>query len=392
MIRLVITCFFLSLLARGWSQEEIKIRIYSNVEATKAIVTPDSVPYYLLAYDEELNKIDTVLDVFPEQASRTLYFTVDKGYTYASLAGEKLGKFDALRLQSKKPGREFRIAVKGRERAYQGELQIRSYRGAIQIINKVDLDKYVAGVVESESGHIDEPEFYKAQAILARTYALRNMDKHIEHGYNLKDDVTSQVYFSKCHYVNKDLIEKAVAATEDTVLVTDECVPVLGAFHANSGGETVNAEDAWLKPVNYLKSKSDSFSIGTGSYRWEKKIPKRQLFGYFARMLGVENSAELQQALLNFKQKHRKNYFTYQGKRLKLARIRSDLHLKSTFFSVYEDGNYALLKGYGYGHGVGLSQDGAIKMAKEGYHYRDILYFYYEKIELDSINHLKTDT
>jgi len=383
---------FLCLAGKLTAEPPMMIRLYSAFPSQKAIITVDSVPWYLLAFDEDLRLIDTIYDLFPEDGTRTLYLEKINDQIQVRTAREDLGYYAALRLASAQGHKEFRIASRGIERAYLGELQIRPYRDYLQIVNLVPLEDYVAGVVESESRPEDKIEYYKAQAVLARTYAIRNISKHYREGYHLKDDVSSQVYQSKCHYTYRDMILKAVADTRDTIIATRDKKPILSAFHANSGGQTAGAEDAWLKPVDYLQSRKDSFSVGVGSYRWEKKVLKSRFYAYFARYLGVSNNEALHQALLDFKQNNRKSHFTYAGRSIKLTAVRRDFQLRSTFFSVHDAGNYVLLKGYGYGHGVGLSQDGALKMAAEGFSYKKILYFYFENVELISLQNLKSET
>lgn len=374
------------------AQNSLMVRLYANYPSQRAIITTDSVPYYLLAFDQELKLIDTIYDLFPTDSDRTLYLSLSANGIKVKTAQKNLGHYTALRVASPHPGKEFRIASGNKERAYEGELQLRPYNNYLQIVNIVGLENYVAGVVESESKPDDQLEYYKTQAVLARTFALRNLQKHIDEGYNLKDDVTSQVYLSKCHFKYKDLIREAVAATGDSIMVSEKTAPILSVFHANSGGQTVGAEDAWLKPVSYLQARKDSFSIGVGSYSWQKKIPKTQFFAYFSRYLGVANSETLHKALLNFKQSERKSHFHFQGKSIKLTAVRRDFHLRSTYFSVHDAGDYVLLKGHGYGHGVGLSQDGALEMARKGFDFKEILYFYFDKVTLQSISNLKEKT
>lgn len=371
---------------------DIKIRIFSTKNVDKAIVSTDTGKYYLLAYDQELNLIDTIYDIFDQDSIRTFYFTRSGKQIIVNRAKEKIGKFSALRLVSVDPTKEFRINARGKGRVYQDDLQIRVYKGHLQLVNIVDMEKYVAGVVESEGGHSEETEYFKAQAVLARTFAIKNLNKHIREGYNLKDDVSSQVYFSKCHYVNKDCIEEAVRCTRDTVVVTDICEPILGVFHANSGGQTVGSDHAWYSPIDYLRAQKDSFSIGVGSYRWEKRIKKAQFYDFVARTMKVSNDVGLEKALLNFRQYKRQAYFKHKGRKLKLTKIRSHYNLKSTFFRVVDDGNYVVLKGKGYGHGVGMSQDGAMEMARRGYDYKQILHFYFSNVELEVMGFAKEES
>ncbi len=383
-----ITTILLAAFSFYSSAFDLKVRLYSDMNVDKVIVTPDTGLYYLVALDDDLEEIDTVYDIFHLDSIRTLYFTRDGEQVIVNRSTQRMGRFSGLRLISTDPCKEFRIEANGRGRIYQDDLQIRVHDGHLQVVNLIDMEKYVAGVVESEGGHVDQPEYFKAQAVLARTFALKNLNKHISQGYNLKDDVTSQVYFSKCHYKHSDLIQAAVSATADTVLVTEDCNPILGVFHANSGGQTVGSDHAWLTSLDYLQPQQDSFSVGVGSYSWERQISKNSFYSFYARSLGVANDANLRKAILNFEQSNRKAYFEYKGKRLKLTRVRRNYNLRSTFFSVRENGDHVILQGRGYGHGVGLSQDGAIEMSKRGYSYREILQFYFEGVQLEAARYV----
>lgn len=367
---------------------EIKVRIFSTTNISKTIVSTDYGLYHLLAYDSNLNFLDTVYDIFPLDSIRTFYFSKSGKEVSVSRGNKKIGVFHAVRLVSEDATREFRIEANRKNRVYEDALQIRVFKGFLQLVNVVEMEKYVAGVVESEGGHVEELEFFKAQAVLARTFALKNLEKHKSEGYNLKDDVSSQVYFSKCHYKNSDCILEAVDLTKDTLIVTENCSPILGVFHANSGGQTVGSDHAWYSAIDYLQAKHDSFSVGVGSYYWEKRISKKSFYDFVARSMKVSNDISLHKALLNFSQRERQAYFVHKSHRLKLTKIRTHYKLRSTFFSIHEDGDYLVIKGKGYGHGVGMSQDGAIEMSRRGYSYKDIINFYYSGIELESIHHL----
>jgi stage II sporulation protein D len=371
---------------------ELKVRIFCNEAIKKVYVTPDTGNYYMVAYNSDLSVIDTIYNVYEKDTSRQLYFWRGAKHINVMRGKESLGAYFALQINGVKAEREFRIEVNGKKRVYHGDIQMRVVPEGIQVVNLIDLEHYAAGVVESEGGHVDEPEFFKAQAVLARTFAIKNLEKHEDEGYNLKDDVTSQVYFSKARYKHSAAIIKAVKETADTVIVTASCEPILGVFHANSGGITTNAEDAWLTSIDYLKSKPDSFSVGVGSYAWKREISKNEFYGYIAGKLGVTNNLELHKALLNFSQNNgRQAYFTFKGRKLKLTHVRFHFNLRSTYFNIAESGNSVVLTGKGYGHGVGMSQDGAIEMSHRGYSYRDILKFYFDCVDLESIHRLRLE-
>jgi stage II sporulation protein D len=368
---------------------ELEIRLFSTRNLTQTTVIPDSGDYFLIALDKQLRPIDTIIGLYEPAGNKVLHF-LKNGQSIKTTHGDfGLGSYHALRVSSKDQKKEFRIQAAGKERVYRGDLRVRVYKGYLQVVNLVDIENYVAGVVESEGGHLNNPEYFKAQAVLARTFALKNLDKHSAEGYNLKDDVTSQVYFSRPRYKHAQAILEAVKATEDTIVVTDECEPILGVFHANSGGVCTNSEDVWLQPVEYLRSRVDSFSVGVGSYTWEREMEADEFYGYFARSLGVEDDAFLRKSILNLHHSPRQAYFEYEGKKIKLTKVRYHFKLRSTFFEVYErPDSKVTLKGRGYGHGVGLSQDGAMEMARRGYSYQEIIDFYYAGVELESIDRI----
>lgn len=385
----ILSFIFSVFLIQSASAVELEIRLFSTVNLSQATVIPDSGDYFLVALDAKMRQVDTVADMYQPEAYKVLHF-LKNGESIKTTRGDfALGSYAGILIRSRDPRKEFRIQAGGKERVYRGDLRIRVYNGYLQVVNVVDMENYVAGVVESEGGHLNNPEYFKAQAVLARTFALKNLEKHKDEGYNLKDDVTSQVYFSRPRYQHAEAILDAVKATEDTIVVTDDCEPILGVFHANSGGVCTNSEDVWLQPVEYLRSRVDSFSIGVGSYTWEREMDADEFYGYFARNLGVKDDAFLRKAVLNIEHDPRQAYFEYQGKKLKLTKVRHNFKLRSTFFEVYEQPNSKIvIKGRGYGHGVGLSQDGAMEMARRGYSYREIIDFYYEGVELESVNNI----
>ncbi len=385
----ITTLSLILLISSGLFAVELKIRLFSTINLTQATVMPDSGDYFLIALDKQMRPIDTVVGFYEPAGYKVLHLLKNASQLKATHGDFSLGQYHGVLIKSKDQRKEFRIKAGGKERVYRGDLRIRLYKGYLQVVNLVDIENYAAGVVESEGGHLNNPEYFKAQAVLARTFALKNLKKHKADGYNLKDDVTSQVYFSRPRYKYAQAILDAVKATEDTIVVTDECKPILGVFHANSGGVCTNSEDVWLEPLEYLRSKVDSFSIGVGSYTWERELDADKFYGYFATKLGVKDDVFLRKAILNIDHRPRQAYFEYKGKKLKLTSVRYHFKLRSTFFEVQEQpDSKILIKGHGYGHGVGLSQDGAMEMARRGYSYREIIDFYFEGVDLESIERI----
>ncbi|MBN2729082.1 MAG: SpoIID/LytB domain-containing protein [Bacteroidales bacterium] len=254
---------------------------------------------------------------------------------------------------------------------------------SLKIINNVQLEHYVAGVIEAEAGIGNNEEFFKVQAVSTRTFALKNMNKHEEEGFHLCDQTHCQVYQGRCSRTD---IMIATSKTAGQVMIDSEGELISAVFHSNSGGQTANSEDVWSKALPYLRSKIDSFSIGQRSYSWTQSMKKQEWLDYLNRTYNYPIDDLLEQKkVLSFSQPYRKVWLT-NG--ISLKRIRQDLHLRSTFFNISTEGDIVTFTGRGFGHGVGMSQEGAIKMAKIGYSYDYILKFYYSGIEIIQLDEL----
>lgn len=300
--------------------------------------------------------------------------------------GTLLGSFDTIFIKPNSDDMaEFKIKSvipSYREREYQGGLKIAAETpGNLLIINQVPLDYYLAGVIESESGSRQNLEYYKVQAIISRTYALKNKYKHIEEGFMLTDLVNCQVYKNKCRYNMK--IHEAVAACDDVVIIDKNLELITASFYSNSGGQTANSEDVWNKPVPYLRSVKDPYSEGRLNYTWTKQIPKYKWLSYLENnfQYPIEDPTARQEAL-SFSQAYRKAFFVDPSYGIPLRDIRYAWRLKSTFFSVSVEGDQVVLSGRGFGHGVGLSQEGAMTMSTQNIAHEEIIKFYYNNVEL----------
>lgn len=268
----------------------------------------------------------------------------------------------------------FKVDFQGQSLKYDDNLLVEWNDFRIRFVNEVDLDRYVAGVVEGEAGYNLPLEYYKLQAILCRTYALKNMNRHLKEGFNLCDKVHCQVYHKKCQ---KNDIIKATAATSGLVVVDHDLELINTTFHSNCGGQTCNSEDVWITPVTYLRSVKDSFCNFSPHFNWEKQLSQREFISAFSQNKPVDSL--VYDSLISFCQ----DTARFQKKNLhsiKLTKVRSALDLKSTFFSVEKQGENLMLFGRGFGHGVGLCQEGGIEMAKQSYSYVDILKYYYTKV------------
>ncbi|MBI4931910.1 MAG: SpoIID/LytB domain-containing protein [Bacteroidetes bacterium] len=265
-------------------------------------------------------------------------------------------------------------------RTYDDELQITSGNSTLRLINKVDIEKYVAGVVQWEVGTKNPQEFNKVKTIVIRTYALGNWRRHEDEGFQLCDEVHCQVFRGKTFSQN---IHDAALETSEYILVDDSVRIIPAAFHSNCGGQTMNSEDVWSKAVSGLRSVSDTFCLKKANAVWQKKIPKDLWLDYVKTKYGfpISDSNEVRK-ILNFDQPNRLVYLVNNDFFIPLKFVREDMKLKSTFFSIKEEGENVVFTGKGFGHGVGLCQEGAMRMAEKGYSYTKILNYYYTNIHL----------
>ncbi len=147
-------------------------------------------------------------------------------------------------------------------------------------------------------------------------------------------------------------------------------------FHSNSGGQTANSEDVWRTALPYLRSVQDTFSYRMRQSNWTKVISKDKWLNYFSKTHKLNTQdPEVRNTLLTFSQPQRQARILG----VPLTRVRTDFGLKSTFFSVSTDSKTGdvILSGHGYGHGVGLSQEGTIRMVSLGIAYDSIIRHYY---------------
>lgn len=265
-------------------------------------------------------------------------------------------------------------------RTYDDELQISVLFKTLKIINKVNIEKYVAGVVQWEVGTNNPQEFNKVKTIVCRTYALGNWRRHEAEGFQLCDEVHCQVFKGKTFDQN---IRNAAFETSEYILVDDSARIITSAFHSNCGGQTMNSEDVWSKSVSSLRSIRDTFCMRKTNAVWQKKIPKDLWLDYIGSKYGCPIRDTLfVKKVLNFDQSSRQVYLMNDSYFIPLKFIREDMKLKSTFFTIKEEGDNVVFSGKGFGHGVGLCQEGAMRMGEMGYSYTKIINHYYSNIHL----------
>ncbi len=372
-VRLVFNFLFV-LIVSGISAQPISINIFNQQNIKTVVVSPNEGKYILASEHQRELKL---------KRNNIVYFTVVGDSVSAWDQDGLLGVFSSVTFTAKAKNSNFKIepaypALPARY--YDGNLLIASNGTSLKIINEVDINDYLAGVVEGEAGPKAPFEFYKAQAIISRTYLFEKITREGNDKYQLVDDVSQQVYLNRCF--RNPIIRQAVAHTNNLVIVDSSLQLITAAFHSNSGGQTANSEDVWLKPTPYLKAVVDTFSLNQRNTIWYDTIPVEKWIKYL-KANGIKITDEKTRLdNLAFQPTTRAKYFWYQNDTIPLRKIRQDLGLRSSWFSIKQEGNYVIFSGKGYGHGVGLSQEGAMEMARLNYSFLDIIYFYYKNVKV----------
>ena len=133
---------------------------------------------------------------------------------------------------------------------YRGEFVLHNTSSGITLINDVDIESYLQGVVPCEMPSGWNSEALKAQAIAARSYALANLGKRGSLGYDLKDNQEDQVYGGASSETQKT--NKLVADTKGQVLIYGNKV-IPAYYHASSGGQTLPSSQVWGKDLPFLR-------------------------------------------------------------------------------------------------------------------------------------------
>ncbi len=306
---------------------------------------------------------------------------------------KNIGKYASIKFYSKAPEAVFKIKSVNplsKVRTYDNNLEVglSPDKKQFTLINNVDLEKYISGVVQSEAGKRISMEYYKLQSILCRTFLLTNITRHEAEGFQVCDDVHCQAYNEKATELN---VIKAVQDTRGLVVVDNDLNLITAAFHSNCGGMTCNSQDVWSISTTYLKSVKDTFCLNSPNAHWQRSISYEDWNTYLQLKHKYPVADSLKVATnTSFSQTYgRAVYFTDKDLKIPLKTIRADFKLKSTYFSIEQDGDSVKFNGRGYGHGVGLCQEGAMHQAILGYSYKHILNFYYKDVHLVDLSALK---
>lgn len=261
-----------------------------------------------------------------------------------------------------------------------GDLHVYFNNSELSIVNVLNLEEYVKGVVPSEMNATWHVEALKVQAVAARTYALYQQAARRGQDYDVVATIQDQVYRGRA--VVHERVNQAVEATRG-LAVTFQGAPIFAAFSSTAAGPTEDASTVWSKELPYLKGVECPFDGESPYYQWKATFRIHQL----ERRLKAEGVSVGTIATLTPSAYSRAGRVKY----LRILHSTGELLLRgeefrrivgygvipSTQFSIETFGPDVVLSGFGFGHAVGLCQWGVKQQAELGHSFLDILAYYY---------------
>lgn len=324
--------------------------------------------------------VDTApqITIKPHQSEQTWQITADG--EQLSINGQA-AKNNILHLPASKQS-----IIEIGKKQYRGGVILRSWRGQVQAINTVDLDQYVQGVIAAEMPASWPAEALAAQAIIARTYVVSKMNAAAP--YDTCASESCQVYggIAAEHPRGNAAVERTAGQ-----IVVYRGKPAYTFFSSHSGGWTASALEVWnMKGLPYLPAQLDPFSQDGPKKEWLLRVPLSRV-QEIAQKMGISVGKLQQIEMLQTTDSGRPQEILFVGD--KGQAILSG-HRASRFIRSLGAGSSRvtltgldplIVSGAGQGHGVGLSQYGALGMARQGQNFSQILQFYYPGTNLSSL-------
>ncbi len=259
-------------------------------------------------------------------------------------------------------------------------------------IKELPFEAYVAGVVAAEGSVENRLESLKALAVVSRTYALQNVGRHAGAGFDFCSTThCQQFWLDKAQ--RREAVRRAVAQTAGEVLRDRQGQAAEVYFHAACGGQTANLETLWgARAPEQLRGVRDEFCAARPNRNWTCEIAAADLVRALRDDSHTEVGARLDSlTVLHRDASGRAQTLALAGERRRVlsgwefkmlvGRKLGWQLLKSSWFEVQRRGERFVFTGHGFGHGLGLCQEGAHVMAERGMGYRRILEFYFPGVE-----------
>ncbi len=273
---------------------------------------------------------------------------------------------------------------------YVSNKTVRVKRLSTDKVEEVPLEEYIVGVLAGEMPIDFELEALKAQAVASRSYVLKRMEYNKDNEYDVVDSVLNQVYldddylketWGNNYTIKINKLRTAVNETYNEYMEYDgEIIDAL--FFSTSNGYTEDSHLVFNLELPYLKSVESSWDQEVSSAFSSKYTYSLQ---EFYEKLGLEYKDKLEVEILERSSTNRVLKLKINGQEFEGTTLYNKLGLRSTDFEITQVGSNVVFDMKGYGHGVGMSQYGALGMAKQGYTYDEILKHYYTGVTIKKI-------
>ncbi len=275
---------------------------------------------------------------------------------------------------------------------YRGDIDISIQEdGTLLVVNRIDLENYIRGVLYHETSNRWPMQALKAQAVAARTYAVYQIEESRGAAYDVTSDIYAQVYGGKS--AERFRTNLAVQRTRGQVLTYDgKILPAY--YHASCAGTTEDVSEMWdHKSIPPLSGVVCPFCRRSPHFHWKRNFRLADIQdalnkkGYAIGLIKEIRVKERDRSGRNRTMEivgRKGETLTIPGKDLR--NIVGPNQIKSNRYGVVMKGYYCDLIGQGWGHGVGMCQWGAREMDRQGYSYRKILEFYYPGAAIDRVD------
>ena len=272
---------------------------------------------------------------------------------------------------------------------YRGIAELSYEDAGILVVNELPLEDYLVGLINCEISSAWPIEAVKAQAVVARSYALyRKMQKY-DAPYHLESSVLDQVY--KGSRTEDNRARLAVSQTEGEVLMTYWGAIIQAFYHSSCGGRTESSENVWGVVLPYLRGVSCEYCLDSPSAVWEQKLNLSDIENKLkAAGFNVSGVKDIKTGLRNNRGRLDNVIIVSDADNITLTgdQFRKTMGygvIKSANFTMKISGNSAMFNGKGNGHGVGLCQWGSRQRALNGFNYVEILSYYYPGTVLEKV-------
>jgi len=359
---LVITCWLLVTLAQAQWSAYVRVAIIQ-----------DSASLNL--------KVNSFYEVLDSKTNKVLYKGKGLRTTVTAFKGGiVLGRInlnaDKVLIKANDPEA---IVINGRR--FRGMFEfIKKDNLQLLVINHIELEDYIKGVLYNEASHYWPQEALKALAVACRTFALNQMQANKDKDFDVTSDIYSQVYGGKSS--ERYRTNKAVEKTQGLVLTYNgKIFPAY--YHATCAGKTEDASILWNVDIAPLKGVNCGFCSDSPHYKWHAVLSSdeiREKLGNSGRNIKnikdiVILARDTSGRIANLKIVSDEKEIEISAKDLRI--ILGPNIIRSTNFTAHVVSNDVVFEGLGWGHGVGMCQWGAYFMAKQGKGCEEILKYYY---------------